>query len=218
MVDGVLAQREPTASGFERVRYAIFLVSGEVLPGVVASHGKEVPGAALQMLHQYQAGDGVSRTWRLTECFFQLVAMSGSRPSHGDYIDRACSLGRLVAEAHGANELWPRRAVDKGIGVPEVQIAHGCGYRGAGGVHCGLGSEMLDGYVVPVLAILVAQDKAVLRHGRARCRCLEEIAFLNGFAECGLGEVDVVDVGASRGCRGRILRRGDGKEQKQGEN
>ena len=43
MVDGVLAQREPTAAGFERVRYAIFLVSGEVLPGVVARDGEEVP-------------------------------------------------------------------------------------------------------------------------------------------------------------------------------
>jgi len=60
----------------------------------------------------------------------------------------------------------------------------------------------------------VAQDEVVSRHGRLGILCLEGVGHLSGFAGSSRGEVNVVDVG-TRGGRGRrVLRGGDGKEQK----
>src|SRR5437868_329046 len=47
--------------------------------------------------------------------------------------------------------------------------------------------------------------------------CFEKFAFFSRFAESGLREVDVVDVGTRRGRSRCVLRGGDRNEQKQSE-
>src|SRR5947208_13500664 len=73
--------------------------------------------------------------------------------------------------------------------MPGVQVARGGRSRSAGGIHGGLSTEMVDYGVVPVFAVLMAQDDVVSGHGRIRILFLEKVAFLGAFAESSFGEV-----------------------------
>src|SRR5436305_10705576 len=85
--------------------------------------------------------------------------------------------------------------------MPGVQVARGGRSRSAGGMHGGLSTEMVDYGVVPVFAVLMAQDDVVSGHGRIRILFLEKVAFLGAFAESSFGEVDMVDVSTGSGCK-----------------
>src|SRR5207248_2742020 len=93
---------------------------------------------------------------------------------------------------------WLRRASQPPSGV---QVARGGRSRSAGGIHGGLSTEMVDYGVVPVFAVLMAQDDVVSGHGRIWVLFLEKVAFLGAFAESSFGEVDMVDVSTGSGCR-----------------
>src|SRR5438132_4168688 len=85
--------------------------------------------------------------------------------------------------------------------MPGVQVARGGRSRSAGGIHGGLSTEMVDYGVVPVFAVLMAQDDVVSGHGRIWVLFLEKVAFLGAFAESSFGEVDMVDISTRSGCR-----------------
>ena len=64
------------------------------------------------------------------------------------------------------------------------------------GFHRRPGSEMLDDRIVPVFAILVTEDDVMCRHGDVGIGRLQIVGQFDSFAESGLGEMDMVNVGA----------------------
>jgi hypothetical protein len=78
------------------------------------------------------------------------------------------------------------------------------------GFHRRPGSEMLDDRIVPVFAILVTEDDVMCRHGDVGIGRLQIVGQFDSFAESGLGEMDMVNVGARGRC---VLRRHNGPEQ-----
>ena len=58
---------------------------------------------------------------------------------------------------------------------------------------------MLNDDVIPRVAFLMAKNEKVSGHGRLWIRRFKPIAQLSGFAESGLGEVDMIDVRAFAG-------------------
>src|SRR5258708_13674217 len=93
-------------------------------------------------------------------------------------------------------------------------MAHGGWRRGRGSLHSSFSSEMLDDSIVPVLTILGTKDQEVSFHGRIGSLCFEKFAFLSGFAESSLAEVDEVDVGTGIARSRWVLRDGDGNQHK----
>src|SRR3989454_12797365 len=121
--------------------------------------------------------------------------MTWSRTINRNDINRARILRcRVALNPHGASKLLPRWAVDKSIVVPLAQVALVRRHSSAGRFHGGVCAEMLDDNVIPRVTILMAKDNKVSWHGRLGIRRFEPIAQLNGFAEGGFGEVDMVNV------------------------
>src|SRR6266542_199189 len=90
--------------------------------------------------------------------------MSGSGAIDGNHVHRSGALCCII-QAHRFGELGPGGTVDKGVTMPSAKITSGVWDWSAGGLHGGLGSEMLDHGIVPILAVLMAQDDVVSRHG-----------------------------------------------------
>src|SRR5207302_9490434 len=100
---------------------AIFLIRGEILPGVVASDGEELPGSALKMRHEDTAGDVLAATGSFRQRFFQLIAMPGCSAKYGNNVDGAYTLFGIV-KPHGFGKLRPRVSIDVVIVMLSVQV------------------------------------------------------------------------------------------------
>jgi hypothetical protein len=62
---------------------------------------------------------------------------------------------------------------------------------------------MLNGDVIPRVAVLMAKDEKVSWHGRFPIGRFKPIAQLGGFAESSFGEMDMIDVRSFAGTGGR---------------
>src|SRR5207249_5797337 len=118
VVEGrVVAKGYPAAIRLQGISDAIFLIRGEILPGVVAGDGEELPGSALKMLHEDTAGDVLAATGSLRQRFFQLIAMPGCSAKDSNNVDGAYTPCGIV-QPHGFGKLRPSGSMDGGIGMP----------------------------------------------------------------------------------------------------
>src|ERR1700719_2676647 len=119
--------------------------------------------------------------------------MSGGSAIDGDYVDRPGALGGIV-QTHGFGELGPCGPADKSVSMPCAESAGSSRWWIPRGIDSGLGSKMLDYSVVPVLPILMAENKIVSRHRRVGTLFLEIIPFLSPLAKSSLCEEDVINI------------------------
>src|SRR5215472_13690175 len=80
--------------------------------------------------------------------------------------------------------------------MPRAQVAFVRRHSRTCGYHSRFRAKVRDDDVIPRVAVLVAKDDKVIRHGVAAIRRLEPITQLHRFAESGLGEMDMINVGS----------------------
>src|SRR4029077_3644643 len=80
--------------------------------------------------------------------------------------------------------------------MPRAQVTFVRGNHRASSFHSRFWPEVRDDNIIPCIAILMTQDNKVIRHRIVGIRRLQPIAQLNRFAESGLGEMDMINVGA----------------------
>src|SRR6185437_17067033 len=103
--------------------------------------------------------------------------MSGSGAIDRNHIDRTCGFSsRALVDTQRFGELSPGRTVHKSIGVPGVKVSHRRCHRRASRLDRSLGSKMLDDGVIPVLAVLMAQNNMMRGHGHIRISRLQKLA------------------------------------------
>lgn len=129
--------------------------------------------------------------------------MPRSRAINRNDIDRAGRLAliRSFVDPHGLGELRPRRPVNEGIIVPITQVARGWGRGRSNCFHGGPGSHMLNHGVIPGVPFLMAQDQRMTRHGVLGIWRLKVVGQLRGLAQCGLVEVDMINISPGDGRR-----------------
>src|SRR5437868_2673413 len=92
--------------------------------------------------------------------------------------------------------------------MPCAQVAFVWRHSSTSRFHGRFWPKMGNHNISPGVAILMAKDNKVVRHRIVGIRRLQPIAQLSGFAESGLGEMDMINVGpfASACWRGTLFR------------
>src|SRR5471032_125806 len=101
------------------------------------------------MLHEDIASRSITRTWRLTEHLFELVAMPCYGTIDRDDIGRAFALVPRLIDAHGLGKLRPGRAVHISVVVPVTEVAHTWRRRGPRRVDGRARPQVLDYRIIP---------------------------------------------------------------------
>src|SRR5207247_9818823 len=86
--------------------------------------------------------------------------------------------------------------------MPRAEVTFVWRHSSASSLYGRFWPEVRNDNVIPGVAILVTQNNKVIRHRIVGIRRLQPIAQLGRFTESGLGEVDMINVGAFAGAGG----------------
>src|SRR5437773_9770660 len=88
--------------------------------------------------------------------------MSGSRTINRDHVHGSGAFGCII-QTHSFGEVGPGGAVSKRVRMPGVEVARVARWWVACRGNRSGGPEMFDDCIVPIFAVLVAQDDTVSR-------------------------------------------------------
>src|ERR1700730_13196701 len=86
--------------------------------------------------------------------------------------------------------------------MPRTQVTFVWRHSSASSFHSCFWAQMRDDHVIPCVAILMAKDNEMVWHWLIGIWRLQPIAQLSRCAESGLGEMDMINVGAFTGSGG----------------
>ena len=87
--------------------------------------------------------------------------------------------------------------------MPRTQVTFIWRHSSASSFHGRFWAQMRDDHVIPCVAILMAKDNEMVWHWPIGIWRLQPIAQLSCFAESGLGEMDMINIGALASASGQ---------------